>query len=50
MSAFGGKADIKRTLRIGPSSGSDPGLTWGDEDRVVLHTAPLPKDALLHLK
>jgi hypothetical protein len=25
-------------------------VTWGDEDRFVLHTAPFPKDALLHLK
>jgi hypothetical protein len=25
-------------------------VTWSGEDRVVLHTAPLPKGALLHLK
>src|SRR5215469_5182147 len=24
-------------------------VTWGDEDRVVLHMAPSPKAALLHL-
>ena len=44
---------VKRTssgrYELAHRAAGAPGLTWGDEDRVVLHTAPSPKDALLHL-